>query len=190
MKMEQKAPDPFDPLALRIDPATAPELGVKRSLVHVPVRKPDRQEYFMARPDAEYRMVMAILALKEERETYAVTPDVAAALPGEARIVEVRTCITRGGVVFIWPVPLPSSDGRENAWHKTARIAAELAEKQWVRMFANMGAGCYDILEASPDLSGPVWPEAGFSDLLRVAFGNGRLIDTAEHPVIKRLRGL
>jgi len=182
--------DPFNPLALRIDVANGIELGVKKPIVHVPVRKPNRQEYFRAYLHADYRMPMAILELKEEREVYAVTPAVAMALPGETRSVELRVCISRAGNIFLWPVPLPTSDGRENVWHKTARLAAEHAEKNWVRMIPNMGAGCYDILVAAPGVSDPVWPEAAFSELLRVAFGNGRLIDSIDHPVIQRLRGL
>jgi hypothetical protein len=182
--------DPFDPLTLRIDSTTEAELGVRKPLVHVPVRKPNRQEYFRARPDTDYRVPMAILELKEEREVYAVTPAVAMALPGETRSVELRVCISRAGSIFLWPVPLPTADGRENVWHKTARAAAELAEGNWVRMLANMGAGCYDILVAAPGVSDPVWPEESLRDLLSVAFGNGRLIDTVDHPVIQRLRGL
>jgi hypothetical protein len=35
----------------------------------------------------------------------------------------------------------------------------------------------------------PVWPEASFQDLIKIAFRD-RLITTIDHPVIKRLRGL
>ena len=189
MPNEQKPIDPFDPLALRIDPASGPDLGVKKALVHVPVQKPNRQDFFRTRVDADYRMLIAILELKEERETYAVLPHVAAALPGETRIVELRQCVTRAGSVYLWPVPLPSPDGRENAWHKTARAAAELAETQWVRLVANMSAGCYDIKIAPSGLSEPVWPDASFADLQKVAFGGGRLIDSIDHPVLQRLLG-
>lgn len=189
MPNDQKPADPFDPLALRIDPASGPDLGVKKALVHVPVRKPNRQEYLRTCADGDYRSSMAILELKEEREIYVVVPHVAAALPGETRIVEVRLCVTRAGNVSLWPVPLSSTDGRENAWHKTAREAAELAETQWVRVVPNMGEACYDIMIAPPGLSEPVWPDASFAELLRVAFGGGRLIDSVDHPVLRRLQG-
>ena len=182
--------DPFDPASLRIDPANEMERGVKKPLLHIPVRKPNRQEYFRTRADADYRVPMAILELKEEREVYAVIPAVAAALPEETRAVELRVCISRAGNIFLWPVPLPTVDGRENAWHTTARAAAELGEKSWVRMVPNMGAGCYDVWAASSAISDPVWPKETLSDLLRIAFGNGRLIETIDHPVIQRLRGL
>jgi hypothetical protein len=39
------------------------------------------------------------------------------------------------------------------------------------------------------EVSEPVWPTATFKELLRIAFGNGRLIDSLEHPVIQRLLG-
>jgi hypothetical protein len=173
-----------------MDLAAGAELGVKKPIVHVGVHKPGRQEFFRTHPGEKSCMLMAILELKEEREIYAVMPEVAAALPGETRIVELRVCITRAGTIFLWAVPLPAADGRENAWHKTARAAAELSETEWVRMVANMGAGCYDILVAPAGISEPLWPNASFADLLRVAFGGGRLIDSVDHPVIKRLRVL
>jgi hypothetical protein len=190
MTEQDNASDPFNPLSLRIDPAIGAELGVKKALLHVPIRKPNRQEYFRTRADAEYRLHMAILELKEEREVYAVLPEVAAALPGETRAVELRLCTNRSEAIFLWPVPLPTADGRENAWHKTAREIAELAEPQWVRMAASMSAGCYDVFIAPSGISEPRWPEESLSTLLRIAFGGGRLIDNINHPVLKRLRGL
>ena len=75
-------------------------------------------------------MTMAILELREERETYAVTPVIASALPGEVRLVDLRLCVSRSGTIFLWPVPLPTPDGRENAWRQSARAGAELAEFQ------------------------------------------------------------
>jgi len=190
MSQVNSVADPFNPQSLRIDPAAGAALGVKKALVHIYVRKPNRQEYFRTRPEPEYRMHMAILELKDARETYVVVPEVAAAFPGEVRVVELRVCITRTGAIFLWPVPLPTPDGRENAWHKTARDAAGMAETSWVRVAANMGAGCYDVYEAPQGLSEPEWPEHSLSELLRVGFGANRLINTADHPVLNRLRGL
>ena len=182
--------DLFDPANLRMDFSGGNQLGIKKPLVHVPVRKPSRQEFFRANPAADYRMPMAILDLKEEREVYAVIPAVALSLPGETKPVELRLCISRTGTIFLWPVILPTDDGRENPWHQTARAAAEYAEQGWTRMVANMSAGCYDITVATANIPEPEWPEAPFADILRVAFGNGRLIDTMDHPVIQRLQGL
>ena len=140
--------DLFDPKALRIDPSSDAGSGVKKLLLHVAVRKPHRQEFFRVHPAPEYRETVAILELREEREIYIVAAALAAELATEIRLVEMRVCISRSGIVFLWAVPLPVEDGRSNAWHVTASEAAELAEAKWVRMSSNMGAGCYDVAVA------------------------------------------
>jgi hypothetical protein len=189
MKKVESTIDPFDPASLRIDRTAVPELGVKTLLLNVPVRRPKKQEYFRARPDADFRMAIAILELEEERETYAVTPSIAAELLGEVSIVEIRVCITLAGTLLLWPVPLPTSDGPENSWNKSKRAAAEHAEIKWIRMTSDRGAGAYKVIVAEAAHPDPVWPDTSFGELLRIAFDNGRLIDTLDHPVIKRLRG-
>ena len=184
-----EAPNPFNPetLALKGNPAEA--IGVKRALVHVPVRKPNRQEFFRVHLDPAYRCPVAVLDLKTERETYLVTPEVASAIPSEIKVVQLTACINRQGVPFLWSVPIPSEDGRENAWNSTAREAAARTETKWVRMVANMSAGAYDVYEAPGEIADPNWPDHTFQKLLEVAFGNGRLIDKVDHPVLKQLLG-
>jgi hypothetical protein len=110
-------------------------------------------------------------------------------MPEEFRKVDMRVCTSRSGTVFLWPVPLPAADGRDNPWNMTARAAAEVAETKWARMSSNRSAGCYDTFVAPSNLPDPVWPEETLGDLLKVAFGNGRLIDNIGHPVIRRLQG-
>jgi hypothetical protein len=185
----ESSPDPFDPARLVLKGSPAEAIGVKRVLAHVPVRKPNKQEYIRTHDDPTFRIQMAILELKTEREFYAVLPEIAAAIPGETRPVMLTTCISRQGNVFLWPVPLPSGEGRELAWHTTAREAANCAEKAWVRILSNMGAAAYDIYEAPASIAEPAWPEHSLQDLLRVAFGGGRLIESMDHPVIKQLLG-
>ena len=132
---------------------------------------------------------MAILELKAEMETYVVIPEVAVAIPGETKLVTITTAINRQGNVFLWPVPLPNPDVREMAWHTTARAAADRAENKWVKVVANMSAGFYDIWEAEVEIADPTWTEHEFCELLEIAFGNGRLIDRQDHPVLKQLLG-
>jgi hypothetical protein len=51
-----------------------------------------------------------------------------------------------------------------------------------------MSLGAYDVFEATGQLGEPEWPTVPFRELLRVAFKD-RLIDRADHPVLRRLRG-
>lgn len=184
-----QSPDPFDPKNLAIKGNPADAIGVKRALTVVPVRKPNRQEFFRTHPNEEYAVQIAILELKMENEIYAISPEVALAIPGETKVVRLTTAINRQGNVFLWPVLLPSNEGREMAWHSSAREAAERAQSVWVRMVANMGGGYYDIWEADGSVGEPQWPEHSFTQLLKVAFGNGRLIDREDHPVLQQLLG-
>jgi hypothetical protein len=184
-----EAVNPFDPERLALKGAPADAVGVRRALVRLPVRKPNRQEFVQVHRAPEYQMQIAILELKTEAEIYAVFPEVARAIPGETRSVTLKTAITRQGNLFLWPVPLPAPDGRQNAWHQTARAAAERATTCWVRVVANMAAGAYDIWEAEADIAAPDWPDHSFEKLLEIAFGNGRLIDRENHPVLQQLMG-
>ena len=157
-------------------------------LTTVPVRKPNNQDFIRVHPDEAYRLSPAIIELKEDREVYLVPPAIAAQLPGECVPVTIYTGINRQGVVFLWPVKLPTPDGRQNEWHRTAQEAAERAMGAWLRVRANMDLGAYEMFEASSTIPDPIWPTASLKDLLKIGFRD-KLVDSLDHAVIKRLRG-
>ena len=183
------APDPFNPESLRLDPSYADTIGVKKLLLTVPVRKPNRHEFVRVHPDASYRLEpAAIIELKEERETYLLTPSMAQALPDEFTPTTLVTTINRQGVLFLWPVKLPGVDGKDNEWNRSAREAAEKAKTNWVRVKSNQSLGAYELFVATGDLPEPEWPEVSFAEILRKAFRECH-VDTIDHPLIKRLLG-
>ena len=160
------APDPFDPAALRLDQAFAETVGVRKLLTTVPVRKPNRQDFVRVHPDPAYRLTpAATIELRDDRETYLVTPGMASQLPGEFAASTLFTAINRQDVLHLWPVKLPGTDGKHNEWHRSAAEAAELAMRRWVRVTANTALGAYEIFEATGDLPEPVWPELSFPDI-------------------------
>jgi hypothetical protein len=184
------APNPFDPATLRLDQSFADTVGVKKLLTTVPVRKPNRQDFVRVHPDPLYRLTpAAIIELKEDREVYLVTPNMAQALPGEFSTVTLCLAINRQGVLFLWPVKLPNPDGKHNEWHRSAAEAAELAMKKWVRVTASMSLGAYQIVEAIGGLPEPVWPDFSFQEILRIAFRE-RIVDRPDHPLVRRLQGI
>lgn len=174
--------------ALRLD-TTAAVAGAVEVLTHVPVRKPTRTEFIRVHPEPEYSLDTTVFTDKEENETYLVAPGMRAELVGETRPVLLRTCLNRQGVLFIWPVPLPTEDGRRFVWHDTAREAMRHATEHWVRVASDMAMGCYRIYEAEGQLTEPVWPEKSFQELLELAFAQ-RVIGDSDHPLVRRLRGL
>ncbi len=184
-----KAGDPFDLANLRLTQDFVETAAVKKLLTTVPVRKPNPQDFIRVHPGHDYRAELAIIELKEDREIYLLTPAIAKQLPGEFTMAVVFTGINRQGVVFLWPVRLPASDGRTLEWHRSAQEAAERAMGRWLRVKANMALGAYEMFEAASSIPDPEWPALPFNELLRIAFRD-RLVDRIDHAVIKRLRGL
>jgi len=185
---EQAPLNPFDPERLRISLDHMEGVGVKKIINTVPVRKPDKQDFIRVHADQSYRLSVAVIDLRMDRETFLVLPEIVRDIPGEYAMVTIFTCINRAGVVFLWPVRLPSSDGRQSDWARSEAEAAEMAMKRWVRVKANTNLGAYEVYEASSTIPDPEWPELSFSQMLTIAF-KGRLVDSYSHPVLKRLRG-
>ena len=183
--------NPFDNvLALRLDQSYADTVGVKKLLTTVPVRKPNRQDFVRVHPDPKYRLTpAAIIEIKEDREVYLVTPDMAQALPGEFAAATLFTTINRQGTLHLWPVKLPNPNGRQFEWHRSAAEGAERAMKKWVRVTASMSLRAYEIFEASGELPDPLWPDFSFQEILRIAFRD-RILDRADHPFVQPLQGI
>lgn len=161
-------------------------IGVKRQLVAIPVRRPDKQWWVRVHPEADYRLDTAVIEVQEQRETYLVAPALRDELVGEVIRKSLALAVNRQGVVFIWPARLPSADGRLDPWNEAARKAMALAVGQWVRVTPH-SAG-YDVFTTTAELPEPEWPEQNFEDLLRIAF-RGRYITDPDHAVLRRLRG-
>jgi hypothetical protein len=180
--------DGFDLNALRLPQNFGEALGVKRLVIRVPVRKPLKTEFFRVRAGEAWRLQTMILELKEEGETFLVTPPVWDAVPELLRPAMLHTAIDRRNNVFLIPVPLPGPDGRRNSWHQSLADVMALAETNWVRIAANKAIGGYDPLVAGTALAEPDWPDTSFQELIQTAFRD-RLIQSIDHPVITQLLG-
>jgi hypothetical protein len=183
------APDLFADLgALRISQDFGHSLGVKKALLTVPIRKPAREWFVRTNP--ALRIETYVLELKEDREIYMVAPDLWPELMSESTFGTraLYAAMNRQGVLFVWPIRLPGPDGKIDDWNRSALEAAAMAESKWVRVTSNMALGGYDVFTAGADWPEPEWPDLSFNEILRVAF-KGRVIDSLDHPILKRLRG-
>ncbi len=185
---EDKKLNPFDPKRLRISQSATEGPTVRKILASVQVRKPSRQEYFRVHPDPEMRIDTLLLELRDDKQTYLVSPDIAPAIPGEAVAKTLYTTVTRQGGVLLWPVRLPDEQGRLDEWNQVAHEAALRAETNWIRLAANMGAGTYDVYEALDQIAEPEWPDLPFHRLLEMGFKD-RYVDSLDHRVVRRLMG-
>lgn len=179
----EEAADPFDPasLALGNDYTAA---SATRELTQVPVRRPNRDQFFRVHPDPAYKLETRVLEF--DREVYLVARPLWAELEDEVQARCLFLYITITGVVGLWPARL-SSDA--NAWNDTALQGAKLSMEKWIRLKSNRDAGCYDIFVATGDLPDPEWPDKTFAELLKLAFGD-RFIQSMGHDVVRRLLGL
>lgn len=182
-------PNPFDPAAFAVHTTVDNGIDIIKTLVTCPVRKPTAHEFVRVHPDQEYHLTVFILENKETQETYLLTRELATEFEGVVRTVTLQLAVNRQGVLFLWPVPAPKLDGRENQWWLSARIAAQKALRNWVRIIANPSANAYDVFTAQGKLADPVWPENSMSEILNVAFGERFTIRQMDHPVLRRLRG-
>jgi hypothetical protein len=187
---EKVLSDPFALDSLKISQNFGESLGVKKLLTSVPVRKPDRQWWIQVHPEIETRLETAILTIKEDNETYIVAKGLREQLANEIKPHILLLAINRNNNPFLWPIQLPDSDGKHNEWHRSALdIALNYATKGWSRIESDKNLGAYRVATSTAPFSPPTWPEMSFQEIVKVAFRD-RFIQDADHPIVKRLRGL
>ena len=94
--------DEWDLDALRLSQDFDAEVGGKKLLTTVPVRKPKRQEFVRVHPT--WHLPAALLEVEEDRESYLVVEALQQALKGEVQPVDLVTVMNRSGLLFLWPV--------------------------------------------------------------------------------------
>jgi hypothetical protein len=159
---------------------------VKKIITTVPVRKPHKQEFIFA--SAERTFQTLTYTWKEENRTFLVEPGLASEFSEGLVATLLVGCMNRQGVFFFWPISLQQGDEPWNDWHKSAHAAMVLAKNSWIRVTSNRALGAYEAHQAQAVLAEPDWPELSLEDLLRIAFRD-YVIDHADHPILKRLRG-
>ena len=179
--------DLFDLEKLRLSQDFEEIAGVKKKIISVPVKKPDRQWFVRVHPDESYRLETAVLELKEDHETYLVAPSLWAESPDIVPKV-LLTTINRQGDIFIWPIRLPGQDGQHDTWNASALEAVQIAITSWIRVTSKRSLSAYEVFEATGTIPEPKWPDLSFQELLRIAFKD-RFIDSLDHPVLRKLRG-
>ena len=177
----------FDLEQLRLPQDFLVEGGVKKQLVTVPVKRPDRQTFSRVHP--KWSFTAAILEVRDTREAYLVMPELLPELSAEAVPTILFPAITRQGDVFLWPVRSPTLDGRRNDWNRSLLEAVATAKTRWTKIASNMRIQAYEIFVAASDtLAEPQWPDTSLEELVYIAFRE-RIIDDFNHPVIRTLKG-
>ena len=94
------------------------------------------------------------------------------------------------GTFFVWPLRVADKAGNLDDYARTSLLAAEQATKSWVRIQANKQTKSFDrYIAENQNRPEPAWPKEDFSSTVTKAF-HGNHIDSEEHSLIKKLRGL
>ena len=175
---------------VRLDQNFLDEADVQQILSTVNIRKPNKDEFFRVHPDPDRNFFAGTIKLNNEREIYVVDPNVIPEVKEDIVPKSFLQCINTANVTFLWPLKLPSNDGRAlDQWSRSALNAASLAKDRWLKMRSDFSAGGYVAFEAKGDLPAPDWPEESFEEILEIAFRDC-YIDSAEHHIIRKLKGL
>src|SRR5262245_24120989 len=172
---------------LRLDPTITDGLAAKvpNSLA---VTKPSKHDWIRVHPTDS--IPVGGIDIREDRELYLVGSAMTTILGNELVKSTLHPYVNRLGVLRLWPVRLPDPDGRQNEWHRTAAMAAAMAQKAWVRVSANTNLGGYQVFQASTPIPDPTWPELSLQEMLKIAFvDRGRVINDMDHPVVRLLQG-
>jgi hypothetical protein len=185
----EPGPDPFDPESLRLPQDFQVATKVRKALLTIPVKKPNREWFIRVHPDTAYHLHTRVIEIKNPDEVYLVNQALAPELEGEITFTAkmLFLAINRQNIPFFWPVRMPGNDGRRDNWSASALDAAQLATTRWVRVTSDMTLGAYQVLYAEYAHE-PEWPEQPMHALLRIAFRD-RYIDSLDHPILKQLRG-
>jgi hypothetical protein len=186
-------PDPFDPSLFRADTTLdTTDIGITLVMTHIRVGKPKASMFFRAHPDEDFRMPINVIEDDSGgmKETYLVTPKVASVMPGDVKPKLLVLCVDKMGTSFLWPAPRLADDGnsRSNLWNETALKALLQAETVWTRMQADTYSGAYKVYTADYD-DPPQWSNLSMNELIKLGFGEDKVIRDVDHPVIRRLLG-
>lgn len=166
-------------------------LILKRVVIQVPVKKPNKQKYFRVMEDAAYEISVPVIELKEEGDYYLAKPDVLPYLLGECKFVRLNLAYYDDGTVFLIPTPLPDEDNptKWNSWHRSLDMVVKRAREVWVRAIPDKSVSGYLLMEAQGNISAPRLPDLPMNEYVKIAFKD-KIITGLDHPVVKSLLGV
>jgi len=170
------------------DNFNTPNSGVKQPLTET-YGKLNRHRSSRGHPDANFKSKVLIATDKEgDRESYLVTPRLGSLLGSMAAPKILRLAVDNAGAPRLIAEPILDPNGRPNLWNSSYLNAIQMGETSWVRVESNMEAGQYQVIVAQGDLGQPVWPTQSMDQLILQCF-EGRIIQSADHPLIRQLEG-
>lgn len=169
--------------------------AVKKARLNLKVGKPTPEDYFMIKAGPEFTVDVMLHEDKESRDninrTYLVDPEVVPYLwdRNACKSARIFYGITSTGKIFLSDVGLPKPGQTLNAFNSTRLSAYEIAKNEFIAIVA--GDAGYDVKYPMGKFPDPIWPEeyTSIEPLIDLAYKD-RVIETLEHPIVKRILGI
>ncbi len=188
-KKEAPTTDELDPEAIRLDPQYARKMVTTREQLSIPVDKWNKQAF--GRVHSKLQIDVCLLENKSDSKMHLVLGDAQDAVEeSELKFATLYLWVDRDGNYGLWPAGLPYSDGTTYSAWESAHEVCHRAMSAWVRHRWNRAISAYDVitLNASVVVGEPQFPDLPLATLLGRAFA-GRVIKTADHPLVRKLQG-
>jgi hypothetical protein len=192
---EERAVDDFDCLETFALPQDF-NPGVLEEDPPVVVRRPGAWDYFRVHPDPAMTLTVGIVEIADERDApYLVVPamySLFGKLVSKRQLFVCKTSLMGPQAVFLWPAKLPQDNRRGGGglYNETALKAAERAKTRWTKIESDEVLKCYRIFGPQEPIDEPRWPDVTLLGLMRKGFGDGYLVKSSDHPLVRRYKGL
>jgi len=151
------------------------------------VGKPAPQDFVRAYNHPDFAHDFAMLYDTVNGEFLILAPELIDEVGPDAKLRRLYTLVDWTGRVILWPLLAPGAAGRIDPYTRSGHAAIVRAYNSWVRLVAVGERGPIIARESTTHHIEPVWPTDYYA-LIEKAFA-GRVITTADHPLLRRLRG-
>jgi hypothetical protein len=163
-------------------------------------RKPPKDQFIKICTKPGYCLTWPIIecasaAGSDDKVVYVVHPKLARQIESEpvlaSSLKQARVMLYHvlGGNMYLWVVNQPIGE-KESAMTIARNQAISFAEQNYVRITWDQHKKIHDAFVFKGQFHEPAWPEKTMPEIIKIAFGDARMIRTMEHPVLRRLAGL
>jgi hypothetical protein len=179
--------NPFKNLdALRCPQGLTDYLG-EAQVIGFPVRTLKEGMHLRVNPDTAYRLEGVYLATPPTMKgaLHFVFPQFRDAIMPLCKRGTLHVAVDGHGVYFLLLVKMALPGKEVNEWYRTARIVAEAAAENWIKVTKSAADDGWSYIPVEHKMFEPKWPDKSLEEILHVAFPD-RVVDRIDHDLIKQ----
>lgn len=178
-----------DMAALRAETQAAFGGEVEETATAIKAGRPPKTVYFRCPAEADMYMPAQVWQADDDsKKSFFITARLWSLedLQGGLRAVLLAPWMGADGSLGLWAVP----GSNENEWSTSALAAVTAAKTRWVRVQSDRKLGRYRVFNPHQELPDKPFPALSLGDFCASVFGGDGVVDSEDHKLIRRLRGL